>query len=339
MDEKQHGLEYSSFSKLLVGLMYSADETADTAADIFSMRAAKKFGIYYNKDEKIQAFVRENIDKLKGSLVFNVKKMVKESFLHGFSGSEIVWELKGGKVWTKKIITFDSMLSNYDRESNIYTFECTDIPVDKMVIWIRETAKITKMNRLQAIKAIFMQFWGRYIESYISPLIVGKANNASEMMKILENLHFKKHIAIGVDENVEAIKADAGGSQEIQTAMEHIDDLIYRVFYIGAVLKDGKSSGGRATSDTQKDILDEMTDWIVEEAREVFLEQWVRKVIEYNFGNDSEIGRFGEDKKEDYDELTKYSAIIDILARNGIINESDYNKIREKFGLYQINKF
>ncbi len=331
IDEKQqlqYGKRYTQFNSLLIGKLFHSDETYDTAADILSMKIAKQIGQYYHDDEKIQAFVRENIEKLEGSLLLSIADIARDAFIHGFSGTEIVWELRNGKVFTKTLIVLDSGASYYDREKEQFTFDMRDIPREKLMIWTRRDAKHDKIARLQEIKKYFLQYWAMYIESYISPMLVGKGNNPEKLAEALgDGFGFLKTLTIGTEESVESINVGAGGSDEIQRAMEYIDKLIYRTFYIGAVLKDGESSGGRATSGTQKEILDEIVEWLAGELKEVLLEQWIRKLISYNFETDN-FGRFEVMKEKTLDMNT-----IKILSELGFLKVEDEEQIREKAGL------
>lgn len=328
IEEKQYAKRYTQFAQLLMGRLFNSDETYDTAADILSMKIAKNIGQYYHDDEEIQAFVRENIEKMKGSLMLCTAEMAKDAFLHGFSGTEIVWEPRNGRIWTKELIVLDSMVSSYDREKEEYDFDMTRIPTEKMIIYIRKTAKHDKIARLQAIKTQFLQYWAMYIESFIAPLLIGKGDNPEKLGELLgDGFGFLKQICVGTNESVEAIQLDKGGSDEIQKAMEYIDKLIYRTFYIGSVLKDGESAGGRATSGTQKEILDEIAEWIADELKEVLLEQWIRKLITYNFEADN-FGRFEISKQKTLDMNT-----VKILSDLGFLKVEDEEYIREQTGL------
>lgn len=331
--EKQYGSEYSMWTKELYGLFIGLDETAESASEIFAMKVAGKIGEYYHSEEKIQKLIRDNIENMGSSLKFVIKDMVENAFIHKFSGAEIVWEIKKGKVYTKKLIAFDSGECKYDREKEVFTQDMIDIPREKMIVYIRNSGKGEKIKKFQEIKRFFLQFWAKYIEGYTTPLLHGKSDNIDDMQEALENIYFKKSITTSLDSEITSIKLDNGGSKEIQQAMEYIDRLIYRMYYLGGNYVNGDKSGTVANSEVNENMFEAATSWIAEEVREVLLEEWVRRLIIYNFGIKDNWGYFALPQQGDVEKLHKLAMIMQILIEIGVITIDDYNIIREKFNL------
>jgi len=331
--DKQYGSEYSMWTKELNGLFFELDETAESASEIFAMKVASKVGEYYHKEEKIQQLIRENIESMQSSLKFVIKDLVENAFVHQFAGAEIVWQIKRGKVCTKKLLAFDSSECKYDRSLGVFTQDMVDIPREKMLIYIRSRGKGNKIKKFQEIKRFFLQFWAKYIEGYTTPLLHGKSDNVDDMQEALENIYFKKSISTAMDSEIKALKLDNGGSKEIQQAMEYIDRLIYRMYYLGGNYVNGDKSGTVANSEVNENMFESATSWIAEEVREVLLEDWIRKLILYNFGDQDNWGYFSVPQEEDIEKQHKLAMIIQILIEIGIITIDDYNTIREKFNL------
>lgn len=333
LDKNKYGSAFSQYTKVLIGNMENADGTADTAAEYFAMRAASKIGDYYHENEDIQDFIRKDIENIKGSLKLITKKFIQEALVHGFSGIEIVWQLQQSKIRTKELVSFNTENCIYDRESEVFNQENTIIPRDKMIIYIRDSSKMDKIRKLLRIKRYFLEFWGKYIENFVSPLVVGEGEDPDEMLKAIDNLYFKKAVTVGTGEKVYYLQANVGGSGEIQKAMEYIDKLVYRVFHLGGSFSAGEKSGTVQNSDVNKEMFEEATDWVAEEVRELLLEEWIRKVVEYNFGNQENYGEFKLDSGEELDKKLIYAQILEILQRIGIITFEDYEDIRKKLNL------
>jgi hypothetical protein len=68
-------------------------------------------------------------------------------------------------------------------------------------------------------------------------------------------------------------------------------------------------------------------EWLAGELKEVLLEQWIRKLISYNFETDN-FGRFEVMKEKTLDMNT-----IKILSDLGFLKVEDEEQIREKAGL------
>lgn len=338
VQEGQVSTETSDTMLELTGFLENIDETAETALEILSMKTAKKLGTYFNKDEDIQEFVRENLEKMEGSISFVVKDLVENAFLHGFSGAEIVYKIMNQKVYTKKIITFSSSECSYNFEDKEFKQNSTTIPNEKLIFYYRRKAKLDKMERLINIKRIFLKLWCKYIEGFTTPLIHGQTDDVDTLSEALQNIYFKKNITTDLESKINAIKLDSGGSKEIQGAMEYIDKLIFRIFYLGGSYSAGEKSGTTANSKTNENMIEDVTDWLAEEIREVLKESYIKKIIDYNFNKVESYGYFALPTKKDTDMLYKLAMTLQVLANMGYIGLDDVNIIREKFDLPEIEE-
>ncbi len=334
--ESQVATSGSKLHTQLIGFIEEADETSETALEILSMKVAKKIGNYQHKDKKIEELVQKNLEQMEGSLQFTVKDLIEEGFMAGFAGAEIVWKIEQGEVRTKKIITLSSSECAYDYETDNFTFDNISIPKEKRILYIRKKGKSDKLNKLVRTKEILFQMWCQYIESFITPILHGKGDDVESLSNNLRDLFFKKSISTDTEVEINAIKLDSGGSAEIQSAMEYIDKLVFRMFFLGSNFSNGEKAGTTANSQANENVLEDITDWLAEEIRELLVESYIRKLIEYNKGEQEDYGQFVYKGKKDTDMLHKLAMTLEILSRIGYISIEDINNIRERFDLPEI---
>lgn len=335
--EKQISSGYSTYARELMGHLDDLEETSETALEILSMKVAKKLGDYNHEDENIQELIRSNIKGMEGSLKFVVKDLVENGFLHGFAGAEIVYKIKDNKVYTKKLQTFTSRECTYNYDDKEFQQDGTTIPNNKLIFYDRKKAKLKQLDKLVNIKKILIKLWCLYTESYVSPLLHGKSDDVDELSKALENIHLKKTVITDLESELEAIKLNGGGGKEFLQALEYIDKLIYRIFYLGGNFSSGEKTGTTANANVNENIIDDITDWIAEEIREILIEQWVRKLIDYNFIGIEDYGKFALPNKKDVDVMYKFAQTVKIISDIGLINIDDFNVLREKFDLPEID--
>ncbi len=336
--ETQVATSGSKLHTQLIGFIEEADETSETALEILSMKVAKKIGNYQHKDKKLEELVQRNLEQMEGSLQFAVKDLIEEGFMAGFAGAEIVWKIEKGEVRTKKIIALSSNECAYDYETDDFTFDGTTIPKEKRILYIRKRGKSDKLNKLIKTKEILFQMWCQYIESFITPILHGKGDDVESLSNNLRDLFFKKSITTDTEVEINAIKLDSGGSAEIQSAMEYIDKLVFRMFFLGSNFSNGEKAGTTANSQANENVLEDITDWIAEEVRELLVESYIRKLIEYNKGEQEDYGQFVYKGKKDTDMLHKLAMTLEILSRIGYISIEDINNIRERFDLPEIEE-
>ncbi len=338
LNEKQISAGYSEFSRELMGYIENLEETGETALEILSMKIARKLGEYTHKDKNIQEFIRENFRTMEGSLPFVVKDIVENGFLHGFAGAEIVYKIMDNKIYTKKIQTFASSECTYSYENNEFRQGSIVIPNEKLIFYDRNKAKLKKLEKLTDIKKILIKLWCLYVESYVSPLIHGKSDDVDALSKELENIYLKKTITTDLESEIHAIKLNGGGGKEFLQALEYFDKLIYRIFYLGGNFVSGEKTGTTANANVNENIVDSITDWIASEIREILVEQWIRKLIEYNFNGVDDFGKFILQNKKDTEVMFKLAQTLQILSNIGLINIDDFNSLREKFDLLEIDE-
>ena len=336
--EKRIATSGSKLNTQLRGSIEEADETSETALEILSMKVAKKIGTYQHKDKKIEELVQKNFEQMEGSLQFFVKDLIEEGFMAGFAGAEIVWIIDKGEVKTKKIIALSSNDSEYDFETDELSFDGEVIPISKRILYLRKNGKSEKLNKLIKTKEVLFQMWCQYIESFTTPILHGKGDDVESLSNSISNLFFKKSITTDPEVEINAIKLDSGGSAEIQSAMEYIDKLVFRMFFLGSNFSNGEKAGTTANSKANENVLDDITDWLAEEIRELLIESYVRKIIEYNKGEQEDYGQFVYKGKKDTDMLHKLAMTLEILSRIGYISIEDINNIRERFDLPKIEE-
>ena len=152
--------------------------------------------------------------------------MVEESFMKGFAGAEIVWEIVGNELRTKKIIVLDSSECDYSFTTEDFKFNGVLIPKEKLIFYNRKKAKAKKINKLLDVKELLFQMWCQYIEGFITPVMHGKTDNDVEKLnEKLKDIFFKTSIVTDKDTDI------LNNESENLEWMSNLDNVRHAIVY------------------------------------------------------------------------------------------------------------
>jgi Protein of unknown function (DUF935). len=125
--------------------MLETDETVGVSLEILSLSVLMRLGNYEHEDKKIAEFVNQNFEEMEGSL-YSILEEILSALWAGFSGTEIIWEPRGGKVMLKKLATYhpETLLIRVDRLTGDYigvkqwrwfAGSPVDIPRNKLILF------------------------------------------------------------------------------------------------------------------------------------------------------------------------------------------------------------
>ena len=296
---------------------------------------------------EIQKFIRDNLNHIK------FRKIMRQLFTYRWVGAsigELVYEYREGKVSLKDIIVLhpDTWFTYGIKENEIQQIGGNTIPREKCIIYINEDEFGQGASILEGD---CYDYWKRKLRTldrwdlaqirFADPCLFSTVKNANktkidETVKGLEDFTTSKVGAFSDDVSITPIQVkDIGDNYLI--ALHYYDKMIARSLLIPALVIEGQDEGKGtyALGSVHFDYFWLTLQGIIEEFCEGFVEQVIRRLIDFNFSNVTDYGYFNIDDlfEEDY---VKWSQIFLNLTNSGYLNplnKSHVNKVLTFFNL------
>lgn len=241
-----------------------------------------------------------------------------------------------------------------------------DIPIEKAVLFTfnkrfgnlygKSIFKPIRKNWL--LKDPILKMWGRALDRFGTPLIAifttdeeindpdhpdQKIGQLSYAVRILDRIQSSTGIAFkngrkedGTESRAEVLSAGGSGIGEaFEKAVLYLNKMILRGLLVPSLIFDNEGSGSYALGQTHAKSYDMILSSIYKLLKETLLEQIVRRIIEYNFGKQSNYGDFAENKFAEEDQKALADAVAS-LTQNGYMSpetQADVDTVCEKFNL------
>lgn len=342
------------------------DETVSACVAFIVDTAIAKIGDYIHPEEPVQEYVREQLEGIEGSILDAFKAIFLGTF-YGFSVLEIVTTEEGD---LQSLIPIDPATAvfhlseepgpDFGKIDRVIQYPLQAIearlPVDKCVIFVNRGAAFNPYGygRLEAVlplarqKKKLYETMERTFDRYGAPVTVAYIDNPADIIpkagggtetrleamqaqiKQTENL---AGWTCGKDDKLEFIfPPDVGKSFAEQ--LQLFNRLIMRGLMTPSLLLDAGDVGSYSLGQTQLDLYLQYVDSLIDSAADCLIDQLIRPMIVYAFGDDfSDFGRFAT--KPTNADLQAYSQLILPLIQAGVLDLTggDLKKIRDRLGL------
>lgn len=297
---------------------------------------------------EIQKFVRDNLNQIK------FKKIMRQLFTYrwvGASVGEIVYEYREDKIGLKDIMVLqpDTWFQNgISGNDDIKQVGGTMIPREKCIICINDDEFGQGTSILEGD---CYDYWKRKLRAldrwdlaqirFADPSLFATVDAANKTKidttaSALENFSMSKVGVFPKDVEITPIQVkDIGDNYLI--ALHYYDKMIARSLLIPSLVIEGQDEGKGTYSlgSVHFDYFWLTLQGIIEEFCEEFIEQVIRKLIDFNFPNVTDYGYFNIDdlSEEDY---VKWSQIFLNLTNSGYLNplnKSHVHKVLTFFNL------
>lgn len=333
------------FKKILVyGREYDLDPASDNA-----------------KDEEVADFVTWALKRAK------FKRIIKEMLTaldFGFSVGEIIWEVakyKGKPVFTIKEVKFrdpETMTIWCDKHGTVEKFiqydgnfgaKEVDIPKAKVLHYAYqgELGNMYGISDLRSVyknwwaKKFLVNFWNVYLERLGAPTLLMKypkgANSTLQdtLKTILKDLGNRAEILVPDGVAVDVLESTRAGQATYLEALTYHDSAIAKGILMPALLGFGEKQTRGADSQARLQLrtLFKVTDEIAQECSEIFFDQVIKPLVDFNF----DVEEYPELQWQSYGEYeaTEIADVIRLLHNAGIIDpdQEDVNYVRSIVGL------
>ena len=174
-----------------------------------------------------------------------------------------------------------------------------------------------------------------FAEKNGSPTLYGKTDNPvsrDEMLDAFDDVsEGTTGIAIGLNDDIGVLESSHKGEAYFST-LQYKDNQIFRRMFIGNLLMgDNSQTGTYAQSQTQLEFGNMVFDGILEEIANVFQDQIIKPIVEFNFGKGALAPVISFDKFTKGD-MQKLFSILTPLMQNGVV-DSENTAVQESIAL------
>lgn len=350
--------------------MYTTDETVYSGIEFLIMSALARLGEYVHPRPKVQEFVRIQLAQMEGSFVAKVADMMTAA-VYGFSLTEIVWRVDGKSVGVADLQTLHPATIHLDlhrtgprknKPRTAYQFwrrdhQC-EIPLSKAILFSHNgnfsnaygTSRLKRAYKSWFIKDIILKSWGLCCERYGQPYTIAKTKGTGHVMvngqqvaaidhlaNVLDSLGAKGSAIIDSEDEIDLKYAAANIGGAFEALVAYCNKMIYRALGLPSLIADNGTVGSNALGTKHFELFVLLLEKLLFDLIECMVEQFVRPMIEMNFGSQGADG-YGTFLVESFEEADEkiIAETLNILATAGLVdlsNLDDVNHWRERLGL------
>lgn len=350
--------------------MVDSDETCYAAIEFLILATLAKFGAYRHENQEIESFVNSCLEQLETPWLDVLKEQLTAVWA-GYSVTEIIAEYDGEFVRPTQLqtihpseLTFELHLDGPRKNlvkairQNRWNTAGAYIPAEKAVIFThnKQFGNAYGKSRLRTtwrswfLKTKMMAAWALVLDRYGSPHAVATVKNGFEeevhpetgekisilplVTEQLNKLARDGSVAVTEAIQIELHQAKQAVGADFSAIIEYLDKNIFRGALVPSLVGDHGSNGSYALGSRHYDLFVLMLEENAQQLANCNLQQFVKPLIQWNFGPQNDYGGFVlEDFKQD-DELLLSQAFKN-MVETGHVNPKyapDRNTMRERTG-------
>lgn len=340
-----------------VGMSILRDTQVATGSEILKFLLSSKQWILTDTNEdnpEVYDFIQDMLQNMNTELNTIVKQMTA-AILWGFNVHEIMYDVNddGKLVCTDLVPVHIKTLQRepfvYDDDGELIAIhqewngDNNDIPINKCLLYSYNSLYDEKEGHgllydfLPIIedKENLMDWLMTFAEKNGSPTLYGKTDNPTSRDMLLNAFDDVADgttgIAIGMNDEVGVLESSHKGETYFST-LQYKDNQIFRRMFIGnLLLGDTSQTGSYAQSNTQLEFGNMVFDGILEEIANIFQEQLINNIVEFNYGKGVKAPIISFDKFTSGD-MEKLFNIIKPLIDTGVV-DSENSAVQESLAL------
>ena len=340
-----------------VGMSILRDTQVATGSEILKFLLSSKQWILTDTNEdqpEVYDFIHDMLQNMNTELNTVVKQMTA-AILWGFNVHEIMYDVnEDGKLVVTDLVpihikTLQREPFVYDEEGELiaihqeYNGHVDDIPINKVLLYSYNSLYDEKEGHgllydflpIVEDKENLMDWLMTFAEKNGSPTLYGKTDNPTSRDELLNAFDDVADgttgIAIGMNDEVGVLESSHKGETYFST-LSYKDNQIFRRMFLGnLLLGDNSQTGTYAQSKTQFDFTMQVYDGILEEIANIFQEQLINNLVEFNYGKGVKAPVISFDKFTSGD-MEKLFNIIKPLIDTGVV-DSENSAVQEALTL------
>jgi len=360
--------------------MLDTDETCSYGVEILKLAVMSRLGEYAHPKKEINDFIHEQFERMYGSLYQTVDEMfsaiwagfsVGEIICDYTDGKVQLVDIQFLHPRTVEFVLHeDGLMKNRVKgviqNAGYLTGGLTDETLaNKFIIYSHSprfenpygTSRFQSIYPVYYIKKNLLVFWPRTLEKYGTPTAdvtynnmdsettITDSNNQTKSFQeyikgIMNSLQSGTGVAHGDDIAINFLQVQRALGGDFKDAIEYCNKMIFRGLLVPSLVADKSSTGSYSQSRTHFDTFLFGLEKLKRDVTEVLIDQLIRSLITWNFGEQDEWGKF--QYKEFKPEAAKlFSEIVNSATNQGYISPQRYEDmrfIREELGLPGISQ-
>lgn len=356
-------------------LMYTTDETVQYAVEILILAALSRLRQYTHKRKRIEKFVRDTIEGMEcrwGYVCAQAMSAVPyglscSEIVWKPDGPRVAVDTIEGLHPRSLLPILDTNEASPTRNRLLevwqwpFTGYQAVLPLNKIILYSHRmtfgnywgTARLKAAFKNWFIKDQLLADWAKALNRYGSPTTAAAVNNAwgmvkgpngeqttngAQMLRELEQFRGGGTLiyeADGGNNKVELWDAPGQMGASFKEAIEYANTMIFRAFLVPSLLAEHGKHGSLALGQQHFDTFTLTLDFLLQELADVLIHQFVRRLIEINFGRQDDYGAFSLQPFQEED-LQMWSEIFLNAVNAGFMtpeNQADLDFARDKIGL------
>ena len=332
------------------------DTQVGTGFEIIKYLLSSKKWILTNREDDtlVYDFIKDMLDNMDTEINTIVKQMTS-ALMWGFSVHELMYDVRDGYIVVSDIIPvhIKTLMVNpfvYDEDGNLIAIHQVtkidgdvEIPINKCLLYSYNSLYDEKQGNgllfdflpIVEDKENVMDWLMTFAEKNESPTLYGKTDNPTsrdELLGAFEDISDgTTGMVIGSEDEVGVLESSHRG-ETFFSILQYKDNQIFRRMFIGnLLLGDNSQTGTYAQSQTQLEFGSLVFDGILEEIANIFQEQVINPLVEFNFGKGHKPPIISFDKFTSGD-LEKLFNVIKPLMDTGVL-DSENSAVQESLAL------
>jgi hypothetical protein len=351
--------------------MLDTDETCASGVEFVKMAIKSRIGEYCHPDSRITSFIRRQFQRVRGSLEEIIDGMLSALWA-GFSVGEMIFDAAGEFVLLSDVQFIHPGAVSFHlhgqgpaknrvkglSEGGGFAGEESQIPVEKLLIYTHAGRFGNPYGRSR-FKPIYADYyvkkqmivsWAKTLEKYGSPTAVGTVEDPAAtvddgsgtpmsqleyMAGVLNSIQNTTSVAISGNSKIEFLQAKAALGSDFEAAVGYFNKMIFRGLLLPGLLEGGEKGGSYSLGQTHFDLFLLSVEQLRSEVIDTLLDQLVRRLITWNFGEQEDWGGFQvrEFKPETAEAMSR---IFLSMTNAGYLSPGRYEDaahVRERIGV------
>ena len=357
--------------------MLDTDETVAFGIDYIKLAVIARLGEYQHEDKQITEFIKNQFERMIPDMNSIVGEVLNALWA-GFSINEFCIEVEtfnGAIKWQTYDVQsihpgniefnlfkkgkYKNHIEKVMQKTGIGLGEPLD--VNKIIIYTYNPrfmnpygkSLLKRAYNAWFIKNHVLPSWSKGLDQYGNPIMIGKVQNpfgntknadgdtvtrADFMMETLETLQGNTKLVLEINDMIEMLSAPAGIGTAFEKAIVHFNKMIFRALLMPSLVATEGKVGSYGLGKQQFDIFIFALDKIRQDIEDVLIEQWIKRIIIWNFGEQNKYGSF-EHKEFKLEDAQVLSGIYTQMTTQGYVTPDsieDLNQVRKNIGLPEV---
>lgn len=328
-------------SKHDLAMMYETDDTISSGVRFLTNTILNLIGEYTNSSAELLDFVQYALNYC-ANYHEALSDLITDFIVYGIAIAEKVYTREENYILPQKLVRVSPLQVRYDPNEQAYFYQNLKLTPEKFIIVIHGSSPLGKsfLSRLYpywSAKKMLLNLLVNAMERFAVPPIVVQSDDPETAAEQISNMYSAGIVGITKDSQIEVIKIPQL-ADDFRKTIEYLNVLIYRSLLLPQLLLTTEFSGTYNLGKVHLQLFEESARGYAKVISNAILEQFVSQILELNFTNIDDYGRFIYTAVLDIETKKALADIIRALTEAGFIDaldDADNDFVR---GLFELPK-